>query len=99
MSFAPVRLHRTRSSRRLRYLLAAAVVTAVIATTGCTAVAPAASPSPTAPAAEGGVDDAAMQAALDDTLAEGGFPGVIARVITPEGTWTGVAGTRGPDDT
>ena len=40
---------------------------------------------------------AALQAALDDTREVGGFPGVIARVITAEGTWTGTSGTAGPD--
>jgi hypothetical protein len=32
-----------------------------------------------------------------EARAEAGFPGVIARVITPEGTWTGTSGTAGPD--
>ncbi len=37
---------------------------------------------------------AAFQKVLDDLQSTGGFPpGVIARVISPSGIWTGTAGT------
>ena len=43
---------------------------------------------------------AAFQKAIDDTRAAGNLPGVIARVISPAGTWTGTSGVRvaGGDD-
>ena len=44
------------------------------------------------------IDDAtqqALQKALDDTRATGGFPGVIALVSSPQGTWIGTSGTTG----
>ncbi|MBD0862712.1 beta-lactamase family protein [Gordonia sp. zg691] len=43
---------------------------------------------------------AAFQKVLDTTRATGGFPGVIARVISPAGIWTGTSGVRaaGGDD-
>ncbi len=44
---------------------------------------------PAAPAAR-------FQKALDDTRAQAGFPGAIAEVISPDGTWIGTAGTAGP---
>jgi len=37
-----------------------------------------------------------FQTALDDTRAAAGFPGAIAEVISPEGTWIGASGTSGP---
>lgn len=46
----------------------------------------------------GTVDDATAeryQKVLDDARAEGGFPGVIAGVWSPEGTWVGTSGTTG----
>ena len=39
------------------------------------------------------LDHAALQAALDDARTRVGFPGVIARVITPAGSWEGSSGT------
>ncbi len=46
---------------------------------------------PTSVSAESG---AAFQKVLDDLHTSGGFPpGVIARVISPAGIWTGTAGT------
>jgi D-alanyl-D-alanine carboxypeptidase len=39
---------------------------------------------------------ARLQAVLDATVA-GGAPDAIAAVITPDGTWTGAAGTDGPN--
>ena len=85
----------------LRRILAITAATAIIALTACSGPAPgpteSASPSPTAGAGPDAETAAAMQASLDDTRAEGGFPGVIARVITPEWTWTGTSGTAGPE--
>lgn len=89
-----------RSGIRLTLTL---VATAVLALAGaaCGTPAPTASPtSATASAQPPGFDPAtadALQAALDDTRADGGFPGVIARVITADGTWTGTSGTAGPE--
>ena len=40
-----------------------------------------------------------LQASLDSGRAELGFPGAIAGVWTPEGTWVGTTGTSGPDST
>ena len=89
-----------RSGIRLTLALVAAVALA-LAATACGAPAPTASPTSATPSAEQpGFDPAtadALQAALDDTRADGGFPGVIARVITADGTWTGTSGTAGPD--
>ncbi|TSD94970.1 beta-lactamase family protein [Gordonia rubripertincta] len=45
---------------------------------------------PTSVSAESG---AAFQQVLYDLRSSGGFPGVIARVISPAGIWTGTAGT------
>ena len=85
----------------IRHIVAITAATAIIALTACSGPAPAptesASPSPTAGAGPDAETAAAMQASLDDTRAEGGFPGVIARVITPEWTWTGTSGTAGPE--
>lgn len=53
------------------------------------------SPSPTAPTAEALADD--LQAALVRVQEEVGFPGVVARVVTPDLEWTGAAGTIGAD--
>ncbi len=89
---------RPAPSSSIRRLLAATAAAAIIAITGCSP-----SPAPTeTPSLEAqpGIDPAtvdAMQAALDDMREEEGFPGVIARVITPEGTWTGTSGTAGPE--
>lgn len=72
-----------------------AVGAALCLLTACTA--PAAEPTPTptpTPTAE--FDDAALQAALDDTREEAEFPGVVARVITADGTWDGASGTSAP---
>lgn len=69
-------------------------------TTGCSG--PASAPTPTAATPTASevfpADTAdALQSALDQVYADGGFPGAIARVVTPEGTWTGTAGASGPD--
>lgn len=77
---------------RLAVLAAASAF--VLVCTGCTAE--------TAPAGLGSTPSSAetfdattigqFQKALDDTRAEGGFPGVIAEVISPHGTWIGTSG-------
>lgn len=83
----------------IRHVLAIGAVTALLAIAGCSSPAPSTSDTPS-PTAAAGMDDAttaALQAALDDTREVAEFPGVIARVITPEGTWTGTSGTAGPE--
>jgi D-alanyl-D-alanine carboxypeptidase len=40
-----------------------------------------------------------FQKILDDTRAKAGFPGVIAQVASPDGTWTGTSGTVGQGKT
>jgi D-alanyl-D-alanine carboxypeptidase len=58
----------------------------------------AASSSSAAPAVA--ADKAAQfQQVLDDTRAKAGFPGVIAQVASPEGTWTGTSGVVGEGKT
>ncbi|MCP2635390.1 beta-lactamase family protein [Microbacterium sp. HD4P20] len=92
-----MRTHTLTSGMRLGAL--ALALAAAMAVTGCSGAAPAATPAPTA---TGAAPDfpadtaAALQAALDDTRGDE-FAGVIARVITPEGTWTGTSGTAAPD--
>ena len=98
---------RSTPGHGIRHRVAIAGAAAILALTACSAPAPAptgsASPSatadasPTNEAAPDAETAAAMQASLDDTRAEGGFPGVIARVITPEWTWTGTSGSASPD--
>ena len=85
-------MSRIARGRRTTRLMALALAGAVLALTGCTGGSPAGTPSPTAsahalPAAP------ALQKALDDARTAIGFPGAIARVITPDGTWTGTTGT------
>ena len=83
----------------IRHVIAFSAIAAALTIAGCSSPAPVASESPSA-TAEAGMDTAtttAFQAALDDTREVAGFPGVIARVITPDGTWTGTSGTAGPD--
>ncbi|WP_205789363.1 serine hydrolase domain-containing protein [Microbacterium sp. CPCC 204701] len=68
---------------------------------GCAApalsTAPETESTATAPGTGIAVDTAtALQSALDDTRSNGGFPGVAARVITPDGTWTGTSGASAP---
>lgn len=88
-----------RSSRATRAAWAAATIVAVLGAAGCAAPTPAATTSPTASATEASIPAetaAALQAALDDTRDEGGFPGVVARVVTADGVWTGASGTSAP---
>ncbi|MGW0173093.1 serine hydrolase domain-containing protein [Rhodococcus sp. NPDC003322] len=40
-----------------------------------------------------------FQQVLDETRAQAGFPGVIAQVSSPDGTWTGTSGTVGAGKT
>lgn len=42
---------------------------------------------------------AAFQKVLDDTRSQADFPGVIAQVASPDGTWTGSSGSIGEGDT
>ena len=83
----------------IRHAVAVGALAAVLTMVGCSPPAPSSTPKPssTADAGPDAETTAAMQAALDDTRADGGFPGVIARVITPEWTWTGTSGTAGPE--
>ena len=86
-------MSRIVQQRRVPKGIATALAAAMLVLTGCSGAAPGAgSPSPTAsahalPAAP------ALQKALEDARAAIGFPGAIARVITPDGTWTGSTGT------
>ena len=89
---------RTHLHTRGRGTLAAAVAAAVLLLTGCSLPAPASTPtsSPTGTAAPQTLPAetaAALQAVLDEAPIGEKLPGVIARVITPEGSWTGAAGT------
>ena len=76
-----------------RLLSVIATVTAVsLVAAGCSQTEePAPSTSPTIEASEA----EAFQGVLDDSRAAAGFPGVIAQVATPAGTWTGTSGTAG----
>lgn len=82
----------TRHGTRLAALAVASALALICA--GCIPeTAPSASDSPSR--ATQTLDAATigqLQAALDDTRAEGGFPGVIAAVISPQGTWIGTSG-------
>lgn len=84
---------------QVRRAIATAVLVSALALAGCSSSAsdPAATSSPTAEAGIAADTQAALQAVLDDTRALAGFPGVIARVITADGTWTGTSGGAGPD--
>lgn len=90
-----------RSGRATRAAWASATIVAVLSAAGCAAPAPSAGPTATASATptEAAIPAdtaAALQAVLDDTRDENGFPGVVARVITPDGVWTGASGTSAP---
>jgi D-alanyl-D-alanine carboxypeptidase len=95
-------VHTLRSSRVTRAAWAAATIVAMLGAAGCAAPTPSATPdrtaSPVATEAAIPADTAAaLQAVLDDTRDEVGFPGVVARVVTPDGVWTGASGTSAPD--
>lgn len=82
----------------IRLASIAVALTAAMALAGCSGQAPAATSTPTPtegdefPAATA----AALQAALDDTRGDQ-FAGVVARVVTADGTWTGSSGAAVPD--
>ncbi|WP_074848581.1 serine hydrolase domain-containing protein [Gordonia westfalica] len=83
------------TSRPARPSVLRVLVFGVVAALGVAACSPSESASegsttPTSVSAESG---AAFQKVLDDLHTSGGFPGVIARVISPAGIWTGTAGT------
>ncbi|GAA5201766.1 hypothetical protein GCM10025773_22950 [Microbacterium jejuense] len=81
--------------------LTASVVVALVAMTGCSAPAPTATPSSTpAETAQTLPADtaAALQTVLDEAPIGDRLPGVIARVITPDGTWSGTVGTVSPEN-
>lgn len=86
-------LNRVTARRTLTLAAAAVTTAAMLALAGCTA----STPSPTASPVESAQTlpaetSAALQAVLDDAPIGHTLPGVIARVITPEGSWTGAAG-------
>ena len=85
------------SARRRGFRVALAATAILLAVSGCAATS---SVDPT-PSDAGGISAdtaAALQGVLDDAMANGTFPGAIARVITPDGVWEGTVGTAGPDD-
>jgi D-alanyl-D-alanine carboxypeptidase len=90
-----------RSGRATRAAWAAATIVAVLGAAGCAAAGLSAGPETTVSAtptetAIPADTAAALQAVLDDTRDEIGYPGVVARVITPDGVWTGASGTSAP---
>jgi D-alanyl-D-alanine carboxypeptidase len=78
-----------------------AALVLVLVSAGCGSTAPASAPStgstgaPSPATALDASTTAKMQMALDGTRAQGGFPGVIAGVWTPNDTWIGTSGTTG----
>ena len=78
-----------------RLLSVIATVTAVsLVAAGCSQTEEPASEPPTSQTIEASEAEA-FQTVLDDSRAAAGFPGVIAQVATPAGTWTGTSGTAG----
>jgi D-alanyl-D-alanine carboxypeptidase len=77
------------------------VLVLVLVSAGCGSTAPASAPSagstggPSPATALDASIPAKLQMALDGTWAQGGFPGVIAGVWTPNDTWIGTSGTTG----
>ncbi|MFH8252715.1 serine hydrolase domain-containing protein [Microbacterium sp. B2969] len=85
--------------RRGRALLAASVAAIVLVLAGCSTSASEPEPTPSETARVLPAETAAaLQAVLDAAPIGDKLPGVIARVITPEGRWTGSVGTVSPDD-
>ncbi|WP_198425578.1 MULTISPECIES: serine hydrolase domain-containing protein [Microbacterium] len=86
----------TRFPARARGALAAAVTVVALAVAGCSTPASAPAPTPgatdTAQAFPGEVA-AELQGVLDAAPIGDRLPGVIARVVTADGVWTGAAGT------
>ncbi len=68
-------------------------VTAVLGIAACSPSQTTSESSSTTPTSVSAESGAAFQQVLDDLRSSGGFPGVIARVISPVGIWTGTAGT------
>lgn len=83
--------------------LAVAVATMSSVFIGCsTTNAPTSAESTSSPAPSSCIDAAAaeqFQTVLDATRTDAGFPGVIARVVSPDGTWTGTSGTIAENST
>ncbi len=88
----------TASTVRSRTAATLATTILILALTSCATPTPAATPSPSSDSGIPAQTAAELQAVLDEAMASGDFPGVIARVITPEGVWEGTAGTAGPDE-
>ena len=88
-------------SRWGRRALAAAVVLPVLALTACgsdtsdASTKSSSSPDTSRAAKFDSATSASFQKVLDDTRATGGFPGVIALVRSPHGSWIGTSGTTG----
>lgn len=72
-----------------------------LAISGCGAAAPSETSAPSSSASAAAFPEetaAELQAALESVYDEAGFPGAIARVITPEGEWVGTVGAAGDDE-
>ncbi len=84
-----------RLRRRRRAL--AAIVAPILALGAACGSTTTADMTPGTTAAEGFTDTTrtSFQQVLDETRATGGFPGVIALVRSPQGTWIGTSGTTG----
>lgn len=82
------------TSSRRRGVVAVTAAFLAISIVGCAAV-DSATPSASPPTPRELEQAPALEEALDTFLSDAGatVPGVIARVITPDGTWTGAAGT------
>lgn len=73
-------------------LALAAALTMLFAAVACSSTDPAADGTPgTLPEAT----SEQLQSVLDDARAEFGFPGIIAGVLSPSGSWVGFSGTAG----
>ncbi|KAF0967669.1 serine hydrolase [Gordonia amicalis] len=87
--------HHGMIRRPVRPAVLRVLVFGVIAVLGLAACSPSqtASDGSGTPSSVSAESSAAFQKVLDDLQSAGGFPGVIARVISPSGIWTGTAGT------
>jgi D-alanyl-D-alanine carboxypeptidase len=82
----------------MRRAVAASIAVFLLGLAGCSAPATTSAPTPTVSPTETSQTlpeetAAALQAVLDEAPIGQKLPGVIATVITPEGSWTGAAGT------
>jgi D-alanyl-D-alanine carboxypeptidase len=87
--------------RRLPILLAAAVVALASACTGDNDATPSSTTAATGTETQESAESALanrLQETIDSLHGEIGFPGIIARVVGPDGEWTGTAGVAGVDD-